>query len=58
MGDYPDTNPAFPDPTRPDLKPVDPRGTASPTNDFTIAGSIDNESVFNVATGESECSRF
>ena len=38
--------------TRPDLRPVDPRATASPTNDFDIVGSIDNRSVFNAATGE------
>lgn len=58
MDNYPENNPAFPDPTRPDLKPVDPRASASPTNDFYIAGSIDNESVFNVGTGQSERSRF
>ena len=41
-----------PDPTRPNLQCEDPRGTASPTNDFTIVGAIDNRSVFNAATGE------
>lgn len=43
---------------RPDLRPVDPRASASPTNDFTIAGSIDNENVFDVSTGKSIPSRF
>jgi hypothetical protein len=47
-----------PFPTRPDLKPDDPRGTASPTNDFTIVGSIDNESVFSASDGESHPMRW
>ena len=47
----------YPDEHRPDLRPVDPRATASPSNDFHIAGSIDNESCFNVATGQSERSQ-
>ena len=38
---------------RPDLKPVDPRKTANPTNDFTIIGSIDNANTFDAATGKS-----
>lgn len=58
MDDYPETESSFPDPIRPSLRPVDPRASASPSNDFRIAGSIDNESVFNAGTGQSECSRF
>lgn len=50
--------PSYPDPIRPNLRPVDSRSTASPSNDFSIAGSIDNESTFDVATGESVPSRF
>jgi hypothetical protein len=48
-----DNNPPTPftDPHRPDLKPVDPRATASPTNDFEIAGSIDNQNTFNPSSG-------
>ena len=38
---------------RPDLKPVDPRATAAPTNDFDIVGSIDSNNVFNAESGES-----
>ena len=47
-----------PEPIRPNLKPVDPRNTASPTNDFTIIDSIDNHSSFDVASGESRPMRF
>ena len=43
---------------RPDLKPVDPRGSFRGNNGFTIAGSIDNENVFNAETGKSEPARF
>lgn len=39
---------------RPDLKPVDPRSTASPTNDFDIVGVIDSNNVFHVESGESD----
>lgn len=39
---------------RPDLKPVDPRGTASPTNDFDIVGSIDSNNVFHADSGDSD----
>tara|TARA_R110000772_G_scaffold55075_4_gene125688 strand:+ start:581 stop:739 length:159 start_codon:yes stop_codon:yes gene_type:complete len=42
---------------RPDLKPVDPRATANPTNDFDIIGSIDNANTFNAATGKSTSHR-
>lgn len=38
---------------RPDLKPVDPRATASPTNDFDIVGGIDSNNVFHVGSGDS-----
>lgn len=38
---------------RPDLKPVDPRATASSTNEFDIVGSIDSNNVFHVGEGES-----
>lgn len=43
---------------RPDLKPEDPRGSFHGNNDFTIAGSIDNENTFNAATGRAEPARF
>lgn len=47
-----------PDPTRPDLSPVDPRGGFKNNPDVDIHGSIDNESCFNLATGKSTPSRF
>jgi len=53
MGDYPDTNPAFPDQHRPNLNPVDPRATASSNPAFDVIGSIDNQSCFDLATGTS-----
>lgn len=43
---------------RPDLKPVDPRGSFQGNNDFKIAGSIDNENCFDAQTGKAEPSRF
>lgn len=46
-----------PDEHRPNLSPVDPRATASGNPEFHIAGSIDNESCFNLATGQSERSQ-
>jgi hypothetical protein len=38
---------------RPDLRPVDPRATASGNPDCTIVGSIDSNNDFNLANGES-----
>ena len=53
MDDYDDID-RFPEAHRPDLKPADPRGRNSAPNDFHIHGTIDNQSIFNAATGESE----
>ena len=44
----------YPDEHRPNLTATDPRTSASPTNDFHIHGSIDNQSCFNAGTGQSE----
>lgn len=44
----------YSNPHRPDLKPADPRRKNSAPNDFKVHGSIDNQSCFNAATGESE----
>lgn len=49
---------ASPGSPRPDLKPVDPRGTASPTNEFDIVGVIDSNNVFHVGEGESSSMNF
>lgn len=54
--DY-DSTDEFPHPLRPDIRPVDPRATASGNPEFHIMGSIDNESCFNLATGQSEPSQ-
>jgi hypothetical protein len=43
---------------RPDLKPIDPRNTGNPTNDFHIMGSIDNETSYDVDDGTAIRSRF
>ena len=43
----------YTEPTRPDLSPTDPRGGMSGNNDFTIQGSIDNSTTYDVASGES-----
>lgn len=43
---------------RPDLKPVDPRNTASPTNDFDVVGAIDSNNVFHVDSGDSSPMNF
>ena len=48
----PDTHP-FPDEHRPDLRPNDPRATASGNPEFHIHGSIDNESCFDIGAGKS-----
>jgi hypothetical protein len=53
MGYQTDTD-HFPDDHRPDLKPADPRGGNSAPNDFHIHGSIDNQTIFNAGSGESE----
>lgn len=54
MSDDLTTEGNFPDQHRPDLKPTDPRSTASPSNDFHVHGSIDNQTIFNAASGECE----
>lgn len=43
----------FPHEHRPNLTCEDPRGTARPTNDFVIQGSIDNETYFDAGQGRS-----
>ena len=43
---------------RPDLKPVDPRSTANPTNDFDIVGVIDSNNIFHVGSDESSPMNF
>lgn len=49
-----DNEVTWPDEIRPDLKPADPRGRNAAPNDFHIHGSIDNQSIFNAGSGESE----
>lgn len=43
---------------RPDLKPADPRGGFQGNNDFSIAGSIDNENTFDASTGKAVPAKF
>lgn len=54
MSDDLTTEGHFPDDIRPDLKPADPRGRNAAPNDFRIHGSIDNQTIFNAGSGESE----
>ena len=47
-----------PEQIRPDLKPVDPRGSNLAPNDFEMIGAIDNDSTFDAATGRNTPHRF
>jgi len=54
MSDDLSTEGFFPNSSRPDLKPADPRGRNAASNDFYIHGSIDNQMIFNAGSGECE----